>query len=188
MIRYYSSYNSCFLFEESFHGIDIFHGLKIAWNISGNIIYHDPFFSRIYTSKTLFSICCSNAIKFTHEGKVGINLYVVPDPSSSKGEASHQTLNAAEANGRKEEKLEKHRSTSQTNGDQEGTHGQTQNESAYRNHHLSDESRTPVKSQAFVDEAAEEHPHSFETTVWICCDVYDTGIGIPGNATFFSTQ
>ncbi|XP_004292894.1 PREDICTED: histidine kinase 5-like [Fragaria vesca subsp. vesca] len=65
----------------------------------------------------------SNAIKFTHEGKVGIKLYMVEDPTSGfKSEAS-------------------------MNGDKEG------------------------------------EPHSSETkTVWLRCDVYDTGIGIPENA------
>ncbi|XP_040872220.1 histidine kinase 5-like [Glycine max] len=62
----------------------------------------------------------SNAIKFTHEGRVGINLYVVSKPNFAKAEAM--------------------------NGD------------------------------------TEEQPYSAETTVWIRCDVYDTGIGIPEDA------
>ncbi|KAE8099906.1 hypothetical protein FH972_017850 [Carpinus fangiana] len=69
----------------------------------------------------------SNAIKFTHEGKVGINLYVVSDPSSVKGEGCHQ-------------------------------------------------------NKVSVDGDNEEQPHSPETKVWIRCDVYDTGIGIPETA------
>ncbi|KAL8195685.1 hypothetical protein R6Q57_025438 [Mikania cordata] len=56
----------------------------------------------------------SNAVKFTHEGKIKINLYVIADPSS--------------------EDQEKHE---------------------------------------------KNEPQSHETTVWIRCDVQDTGIGIP---------
>ncbi|EEF46820.1 sensor histidine kinase, putative [Ricinus communis] len=64
----------------------------------------------------------SNAIKFTHEGKVGINLYVVADPCFGKADGNHQ------------------------------------------------------KS------SAKEEAQSQETLVWLRCDVYDTGIGIPENA------
>ncbi|KAH0969702.1 hypothetical protein GBA52_028298 [Prunus armeniaca] len=40
----------------------------------------------------------SNAIKFTHEGKVGIRLYVVSDPSLEEGERCPQKLNADQVN------------------------------------------------------------------------------------------
>ncbi|KAF7830390.1 histidine kinase 5 [Senna tora] len=89
----------------------------------------------------------SNAIKFTHEGKVGINLYVVAEPNFAKS-----------ANGVTEEK---YHSTSQSG---------------------SDECRSPVKSECSRNGDTEERPHPTETTVWIRCDVYDTGIGIPENA------
>ncbi|KAD4178569.1 hypothetical protein E3N88_27160 [Mikania micrantha] len=59
----------------------------------------------------------SNAVKFTHEGKIKINLYVIADPCSED-----------------QEKYEKN------------------------------------------------EPQSHETTVWIRCDVQDTGIGIPETA------
>ncbi|XP_059454952.1 histidine kinase 5 [Corylus avellana] len=125
----------------------------------------------------------SNAIKFTHEGKVGVNLYVVPDPSSVKGEGCHQKLTADEstcsANGRKEEKC---LSTSRTIGDWKGTHGQRHIEGPCQNHPSCDEPRTPHKSKVSVDGDNEEQPHSPETKVWIRCDVYDTGIGIPETA------
>ncbi|CAL5204932.1 unnamed protein product [Lathyrus oleraceus] len=79
----------------------------------------------------------SNAIKFTHEGKVGINLYVM--------------------------KEEKHLSTPQ-------------------NHGFNDDCRSPVKSECSMNGDTEDQRLSAETTVWIGCDVYDTGIGIPENA------
>jgi hypothetical protein len=82
------------------------------------------------------------------------------------------------ANGRKEEKC---LSTSRTTGDWKGTHGQRHIEGPCQNHSSSDEPRTPHKSKVSVDGDNEEQPHSPETKVWIRCDVYDTGIGIPGN-------
>ncbi|XP_027356714.1 histidine kinase 5 [Abrus precatorius] len=89
----------------------------------------------------------SNAIKFTHEGKVGINLYVVPEPTFAKATVSVDEV--------KEEN---------------------------QNHAFNDECRSPVKSECSMNGDTEEQPHSAETTVWIRCDVYDTGIGIPENA------
>ncbi|CAA7027217.1 unnamed protein product [Microthlaspi erraticum] len=62
----------------------------------------------------------SNAIKFTHQGKVGIRLQVISEPSFA--------------------------------------------------------------SENALDPDAQEQNGLTETSVWICCDVYDTGIGIPENA------
>ncbi|PQP99226.1 histidine kinase 5 [Prunus yedoensis var. nudiflora] len=110
----------------------------------------------------------SNAIKFTPEGKVGIRLYVVSDPSLDEGERCPQKLNADQStvseNGLKED------------ADQEGFHG----EGPYQNHSLNDDPRTPAKSEVPMDADQEEEPQT--TTVWLRCDVYDTGIGIPENA------
>ncbi|WJX16156.1 Histidine kinase 5 [Trifolium repens] len=64
----------------------------------------------------------SNAVKFTHQGKVGINLYVIPEPPFS------------------------------------------------------------VYSESSINDDTEDETRSTETTVWIRCDVYDTGIGIPEKA------
>ncbi|KAG7941841.1 hypothetical protein I3843_16G067700 [Carya illinoinensis] len=125
----------------------------------------------------------SNAIKFTHEGKVGINLFVVSDSSSGKGEGCPQKFTATEsrvsANGQKEEK---DKSASQTSSDGQGNHGQRHIESPRQNLSLNDESRTSAKSQVSMDGDEKEKDNSPETTVWIRCDVYDTGIGIPENA------
>ncbi|KAK2452808.1 Histidine kinase 5 [Trifolium repens] len=63
-----------------------------------------------------------NAVKFTHQGKVGINLYVIPEPPFS------------------------------------------------------------VNSESSINDDTEDETRSTETTVWIRCDVYDTGIGIPEKA------
>ncbi|KAH7523907.1 hypothetical protein FEM48_Zijuj06G0061900 [Ziziphus jujuba var. spinosa] len=121
----------------------------------------------------------SNAIKFTHEGKVGIKVYVISNPSWAKENGCKQNLNSDQStvsqNGLKEEKQ-----TSQTNNDQKVLHGN--GDSAHQDQSLNVESRTPVKSEASVSGDTDEQPYSPETTVWICCDVYDTGIGIPENA------
>ena len=49
-----------------------------------------------------------------------------------------------------------------------------------QNHSFFDECRSPVKSECSMNGDTEEQSHSTEKIVWICCDVYDTGIGIPG--------
>ncbi|CAI0438640.1 unnamed protein product [Linum tenue] len=113
----------------------------------------------------------SNAIKFTHDGKVGIDLYIVSDPGCGRAEENHKLmLDQVTANGRKEEQCT---STSQScNGHQNGYHD--------------DNKHADVKNENTRDrggeEEEEEECHVQETTVWLRCDVYDTGIGIPENA------
>ncbi|CAI0438644.1 unnamed protein product [Linum tenue] len=129
----------------------------------------------------------SNAIKFTHDGKVGIDLYIVSDPGCGRAEENHKLmLDQVTANGRKEEQCT---STSQScNGHQNGYHDDNKHaDGASHNHKLNDnEPRTPVKNENTRDrggeEEEEEECHVQETTVWLRCDVYDTGIGIPENA------
>lgn len=63
-----------------------------------------------------------------------------------------------------------------------------------QNHAFNDECGSPAKSECSMNGDTEEQPYSAETTVWIRCDVYDTGIGIPGilyymvNLIFYSSQ
>lgn len=127
---------------------------------------------------SLVSFLCSNAIKFTHEGKVGIKLYVVSEPHFGK-EGSHQkrSIEQSSSNNVKEEK---HTLTAQTNSDQNGFHSPKHGEGPCQNHLLNNEPRTPVKKEKSMDEDTEEQREVPEKTVWIRCDVYDTGIGIPG--------
>uniref|UniRef100_A0A803LXU8 histidine kinase n=2 Tax=Chenopodium quinoa TaxID=63459 RepID=A0A803LXU8_CHEQI len=107
----------------------------------------------------------SNAIKFTHEGKVGIRLYVVPAPYS--GEEDLHPVERFEANAATDEK-----------GDSDHPYGDDPSEA----HKNSDESGTPVKRGESQSKDEDRHPIIFPTTVWIRCDVYDTGIGIPEHA------
>ncbi|OAY53556.1 histidine kinase 5 isoform X3 [Manihot esculenta] len=117
----------------------------------------------------------SNAIKFTHEGKVGIKLYVVPDPCSGKAGGNHQKSSCGHSTTNASKK-EKCTSASQTNNDQNGSHSP-------RQHHLLDsEPRSPVRNGNAMEGDKQEEPQLPGTVVWLRCDVYDTGIGIPENA------
>ena len=66
---------------------------------------------------------------------------------------------------------------SQTSSDQKGFHSKKR-EGSCQNLSLSDEPGTPVINGTI--DGDEEQAELPETTVWIRCDVYDTGIGIPG--------
>ncbi|KAI4316434.1 hypothetical protein L6164_024413 [Bauhinia variegata] len=127
----------------------------------------------------------SNAVKFTHEGKVSIDLYVVPQPSFAKAEESQSQQkipadkSGVSANGLKEEK---YHPTSQNSSNQNSVDGQKLADHSNRNHVFGDECRSPVKSECSVNGDTEDRHHSIETTAWIRCDVRDTGIGIPENA------
>ncbi|KAK7321555.1 hypothetical protein VNO77_32319 [Canavalia gladiata] len=125
----------------------------------------------------------SNAVKFTHEGKVGINLYVVPEPPFAKTEEDHQKMitdqSTISSNGVKEEK---HASTPRSSSDPSRHDGQKHNDHPSQNHGFNGECRSSAKSECSMNGDTEEQTHSTETTVWIRCDVYDTGIGIPEKA------
>ncbi|CAL5206255.1 unnamed protein product [Lathyrus oleraceus] len=127
----------------------------------------------------------SNAVKFTHQGKVGINLYVVPEPPFAKSEECHQTAtedqSTVSSNGLKEEK---HASSPRsTRCDQNLIDGKKHTDQPIQNQTFSNEcSRSSVNSECSMNDDIEEQTHSTETTVWIRCDVFDTGIGIPEKA------
>lgn len=97
--------------------------LRIRQILTNLIRFLQKVLNYLHNDKFWFLIVqtfCSNAIKFTHEGNVGIKLQVISEPSF----ASDNALNA--------------------------------------------------------DTEEQEQNGLSETLVWICCDVYDTGIGIPG--------
>ncbi|KAK6129740.1 hypothetical protein DH2020_036502 [Rehmannia glutinosa] len=102
----------------------------------------------------------SNAIKFTHEGKVGINLYVVQEPSTIAKQGSQKL----------DRDTTKELPMSESQDDQNGR----DENSTCENHKLS--------NGAQVEEEKETNRKTEEQVVWIRCDVYDTGIGIPENA------
>ncbi|XP_028069763.1 uncharacterized protein LOC114272293 isoform X2 [Camellia sinensis] len=63
--------------------------------------------------------------------------------------------------------------------DQKGFHEEKHVEGPYKNNKLRDEPTSPVRNGASIDGGEENHLQPDETIVWIYCDVYDTGIGIP---------
>ncbi|GMQ02678.1 hypothetical protein CsSME_00048790 [Camellia sinensis var. sinensis] len=77
---------------------------------------------------------------------------------------------------------DKYISLSQSCCDQKGFHEEKHGKGPYKNHTLDDEPKTLVRNGASIDGGEENHLQPDETIVWICCDVYDTGIGIPENA------
>ncbi|KAJ6434784.1 hypothetical protein OIU84_000091 [Salix udensis] len=123
----------------------------------------------------------TNAIKFTHEGKVGINLYVVPDPCNGNAEGNHQKSSGDQST-TNELKEDKPKLSSQSSTDRKGFHSKKYSEGPYPNHFPGDETQTPVKNGNTTDGDEGEEPRVPGTTVWLCCDVFDTGIGIPENA------
>ncbi|KAK1276017.1 Histidine kinase 5 [Acorus gramineus] len=96
----------------------------------------------------------SNAIKFTHEGKVGIDLHVVSEQSSGPCQEVTSDDNPSAAPDRI--------------CFQQSSHYQ-----------ISEEGPFKKTCQTMPEGNTENNPQPHETTVWICCDVYDTGIGIP---------
>ncbi|KAK2398882.1 ethylene receptor [Trifolium repens] len=98
--------------------------LQKMLTLEGNIANDIPIevIGDVLRTKQILTNLVSNAVKFTHQGKVGINLYVIPEPPFS------------------------------------------------------------VKSEYSTNDDTEDQTHSTETTVWMRCDVYDTGIGIPEKA------
>lgn len=119
----------------------------------------------------------SNAIKFTHEGKVGIKLYVVPAPRnlskqiSWKVSADQSTDSANIGNDL---------STSRSTGDQKGSHGCGDGEGIGDNDEVKNTLNDPERDGIPMEEDRVSLPEPQEPVVWIRCDVYDTGIGIPG--------
>lgn len=82
------------------------------------------------------------------------------------------------ANGLKEEKHTA--SPRSTRCDQNHIDDRKHADHPIQNHAFSNECRSSVNSECSMNDDTEEQTHSTETTVWIRCDVYDTGIGIPG--------
>ncbi|CAK9174734.1 unnamed protein product [Ilex paraguariensis] len=125
----------------------------------------------------------SNAIKFTHEGKVGIKLYLVHEPFSFQNKGSHQNTTVDQSsildNICKDDKCS---STSESGCDKKSSIGQKHGGGPCHNHTQNDEPKAPIKKGDLEDGDKENHYQPRETSVWIRCDVYDTGIGIPDHA------
>ncbi|KAK3130971.1 hypothetical protein QOZ80_6BG0500390 [Eleusine coracana subsp. coracana] len=105
----------------------------------------------------------SNAVKFTHEGKVGINLQVVHDqePGCKK---EHGKIHKRAYSGCPITTAAENSAASPRNFDKDTLHC-SKHEEVFQN-------GIPTCENLRVDGEGEE-------VVWLCCDVYDTGIGIP---------
>lgn len=117
---------------------------------------------------------CSNAIKFTHEGKVGIKLYVVSGPCPDVKQGSHKRM-ASDHSKVLAKICKEDRSTSPSHNalDRKGSGGCKDTDER-----LMQNGDGNYSEQNGV--SIEDDPNQQERTVWIRCDVYDTGIGIPG--------
>ena len=65
-----------------------------------------------------------------------------------------------------------------------GDSGESYENPPYETHNNWNEPNTPVKVEEHSSKDEERLPISSPSTVWIRCDVYDTGIGIPGFRNF----
>lgn len=101
----------------------------------------------------------SNAVKFTHEGKVGIKLWVESEQYNEVSTAENFAVASSEV-------IEC--------GDME-TSGSSKSED-----HEECSTLSGKASVSNDDTKKSHHPH--EKVVRLCCDVYDTGIGIPEKA------
>ncbi|KAG9130746.1 hypothetical protein Leryth_012687 [Lithospermum erythrorhizon] len=122
----------------------------------------------------------SNAIKFTHEGKVGIKLYVVSDPSQLK--CCFPQVNLLNQSEVPSSKQTEDRYSSMNVNKNEGSNGHLDGRGTHVNHSVKDESCSATTNGSSALEGTQHHCNEQETTIWLRCDVYDSGIGIPENA------
>uniref|UniRef100_A0A7N0TCI7 histidine kinase n=1 Tax=Kalanchoe fedtschenkoi TaxID=63787 RepID=A0A7N0TCI7_KALFE len=116
----------------------------------------------------------SNAVKFTNDGQVGIKLRVVNEPPVCNRANCAPHSDSDHSSGQKNDDFQFTSNTS-SNG------SQSQNEERSQTHNFHGKRRDVVDSECQMDEDKKnDQPET--TIVWICCDVYDTGIGIPETA------
>lgn len=130
-------------------------------------------FCPILSFSNCYSKSCSNAVKFTHEGKVGIRLHVVPRQHIELGNW-HQSFNSCQE-GIGENSSTVKASPNQSRDDLDLC-CDTENE----------EITSTKMSGLMMNENTEVHHTPYNEMVWLRCDVYDTGIGIPGTLQSYS--
>ncbi|XXG58346.1 hypothetical protein AAC387_Pa04g0673 [Persea americana] len=152
--------------------------LKKELTLEGNVVDDVPVevIGDVLRIRQILTNLISNAIKFTHEGKVGINLHVAPEQHSERAERHRSAVSEMEI------AEESTYAASQSNCCRETRHHQSSMEDLHQHGAPGDGPGTPIKIPASMDEEIEKNHHSRETVVWLRCDVYDTGIGIPEKA------
>ncbi|WOK95033.1 histidine kinase 5 [Canna indica] len=110
----------------------------------------------------------SNAIKFTHEGKVGIDVCVVYQNCPGCQEEQLKVGSGASVSPLTRLSADSHK---QSSNDSETSHCPCQEEL---------ECKTIQKAPTVDD--TEKNRSQHESIVWLQCNVYDTGIGIPEKA------
>lgn len=112
---------------------------------------------------------------------------MVPEPSLGAKQGSHQkqsldSLKSSSNNWKEDRCL----SASHGKHDRTASFSYKDGEGTFENQMHKDGSNHSVSSGA-LDDDLDAHPDQEEKTVWICCDVYDTGIGIPGILIFLTS-
>ncbi|XP_073000625.1 probable histidine kinase 1 [Typha latifolia] len=115
----------------------------------------------------------SNAVKFTHKGKVGINLHVVSEQCPGCQSEFHEKL-TVEISDFPSTRLLFKSSTTQSSSDRDTLYCPQCEEDL--------EQKSTIGKECLPDEGIEKHHKQHQTIVWLCCSVYDTGIGIPEKA------
>eukprot|EP01018_Ginkgo_biloba_P007092 Gb_39123 [translate_table: standard] len=119
-----------------------------------------------------------NAIKFTHEGKVGITLRVTSPPLSEEDQKDRKNPHLE----REQNKLSTSQSDSCLGGTlHDASKGKNSNQHSENNDRLAKLETRSLPSMD-GDENLDIESDSQEKLVWLHCDVYDTGIGIPEKA------
>ncbi|CAL9064915.1 histidine kinase 5-like isoform X1 [Musa acuminata AAA Group] len=115
----------------------------------------------------------SNAIKFTHEGKVGINLDVVSEKYPGFREEQLKVRSGASVSPLTRQSADSS-SERQSCNDRETSHCPSSQENI-------DENGIILQRASLTDDEQDNHSQH-ENIVWLRCVVYDTGIGIPEKA------
>lgn len=131
----------------------------------------------------LFIPICSNAIKFTHEGKVGIKLQVTSPPhfenDQKDGKNPGDPCLYRNRDMHMEQNIPPMSETDSCGGKSScSTCGK---ESNHQNESVNQMVKSEIKPLPLMDgDENLDFDSDNEIIVWLHCDVYDTGIGIPG--------
>lgn len=128
----------------------------------------------------------SNSIKFTHEGKVGITLQVTSQPlfenDQKDGKNPGDPCSYSKADMHREQNIPSMSESDLCGG--RSLHSTCGKESNQQNETANQVAKSEIKPMPLMDgdENLDCDSDNEEKIVWLHCDVYDTGIGIPEKA------